>query len=69
MGDSLYYFKRHVIFLAVAVLFTAVFVIYARPWFWRVFGVVIYAAAAVHSVGSPSALSLFSPRRSQSLLS
>lgn len=47
MGDSLYYFKRHVIFLAVAVLFTAVFVIYARPWFWRVFGVVIYAAAAV----------------------
>jgi cell division protein FtsW len=47
MGDSLYYFKRHVIFLVVAVLFTAVFVIYARPWFWRVFGVVIYAAAAV----------------------
>ena len=47
MGDSLYYFKRHVIFLVAAVLFTAIFVIYARPWFWRVFSVAVYAASAV----------------------
>lgn len=47
MGDSLFYFKRHVIFLVAAVLFTAIFVIYARPWFWRVFGVAVYAASVV----------------------
>ena len=47
MGDSLYYFKRHLIFLLVATVFTAIFVIYARPWFWRVFGIGIYGVAAV----------------------
>ena len=47
MGDSLYYFKRHLIFLVVAAIFTAIFVIYARPWFWRVFGLGIYGVAAV----------------------
>ncbi|MBE6685128.1 MAG: hypothetical protein E7592_05715, partial [Ruminococcaceae bacterium] len=47
MGDSLYYFKRHLIFLLVATVFTALFVIYARPWFWRVFGIGIYGIAAV----------------------
>lgn len=47
MGDSLFYFKRHVIFLVAAALFTAVFVIYARPWFWRVFGVAVYAGSVV----------------------
>lgn len=45
MGDSLYYFKRHLIFLGIAVVITAVFVMYARPWFWRVFGVGAYAAS------------------------
>lgn len=47
MGDSLYYFKRHVIFLVAAVLFTAIFVIYARPWFWRVFGIAVYGGSIV----------------------
>lgn len=47
MGDSLYYFKRHIVFLVAAVLFTAVFVIYARPWFWRVFGIGAYGASVV----------------------
>jgi cell division protein FtsW len=47
MGDSLYYVKRHVIFLLAAAGFTSVFVIFARPWFWRVFGVAAYAGSVV----------------------
>lgn len=47
MGDSLYYVKRHIIFLLVAAAFTAVFVIFARPWFWRVFGIAAYAGSVV----------------------
>ena len=47
MGDSLYYVKRHIIFLLVAAGFTSLFVIFARPWFWRVFGVAAYAGSVV----------------------
>lgn len=47
MGDSLYYFKRHLIFIALSVLITTVFVVYARPWFWRVFGIAAYAISVV----------------------
>ena len=47
MGDSLYYFKRHIVFLLVAVVFTAVFVIYARPWFWRAFGIGAYGLSII----------------------
>jgi cell division protein FtsW len=47
MGDSLYYFKRHIIFLALAVVFTAVFVIYARPWVWRVFAMGSYGISVI----------------------
>lgn len=47
MHDSLYYVKRHVIFLIASVLLTSVFVIFARPWFWRMFGIVIYGAAVL----------------------
>ncbi len=46
-NDNLYYFKRHLIFIAVAIAFTAIFVIYARPWFWRVFGIAAYGASVV----------------------
>ncbi len=46
-NDNLYYFKRHLIFIAVAVAFTAIFVIYTRPWFWRVFGIAAYGASVV----------------------
>lgn len=46
-GDSLYYFKRHIVFVLVAIAFTTVFVIFARPWFWRVFGVAAYAGSVV----------------------
>ena len=47
MHDSLYYFKRHIGFLVVAALFSSIFVILARPWFWRVFGIATYGAAVV----------------------
>ena len=41
-GDSLYYVKKHILFLALSCAFTALFIIYARPWFWRVFGIAVY---------------------------
>ncbi len=47
MHDSLYYFKRHIGFLIGAVIFVVPFVAFARPWFWRVFGIVTYAASVV----------------------
>ncbi len=47
MGDSMFYFKRHVIFLVASVLFTSVFVIFARPWFWRMFGIGIYIVSVI----------------------
>lgn len=47
MGDSLYYFKRHLIFLTVSAIFTAIFVIYARPWFWRMFGMMSYVISVI----------------------
>ena len=46
-GDNLYYFKRHILFLLVAAVFTAIFVIYARPWFWRVFGIGVYGVSVI----------------------
>lgn len=46
-GDSMYFLKEYIIFAAIAVGITALFVIFARPWFWRIFGVVAYGAAAV----------------------
>ncbi len=47
MGDSLYYFKRHIGFLLASFVITALFVIYARPWFWRVFGIVAYGVSVI----------------------
>ena len=46
-GDSLYYVKRHIIYMALAAGMSAVFIWFARPWVWRVFGIVIYAASIV----------------------
>ena len=46
-GDSLYYIKRHLIFLGLSGIFTAIFVVYARPWFWRLFGILAYGASIV----------------------
>ncbi len=46
-GDSLYYVVRHVGFLLLAGMITVPFVILARPWFWRVFGMLAYIAAII----------------------
>ncbi len=43
-GDSLYYIKRHLLFIGLAVALTTPFVLRARPWFWRLFGVCAYGA-------------------------
>ncbi len=46
-GDSMYYFKRHVAFIAIAVLFAIPLVIFMRPKYWRPFGICVYAGSAV----------------------
>ena len=45
--DPLHYLIRNIIFSAIAIAVTIPFVIFARPWFWRIFGVVTYAGAVV----------------------
>ncbi len=45
--DSTYYLLRNILFSVVAVAITIPFIIWARPWFWRAFGVGTYAAAIV----------------------
>ena len=44
-GDSLYYIKRHLMFVAIAIAVTVPFVLQSRPWFWRLFGVCTYGAS------------------------
>lgn len=44
-GDSLYFFKRYILFAAISVLATAPFVLKADYTFWRGFGVALYTAA------------------------
>ena len=41
-GSSTYYLWRYVLFAIIATVVTALFVIYVRPWFWRVFAVGVY---------------------------
>ena len=45
-GDSAYFFVRYVIFAVAAIAVTIPFVMYARPWFWKCFGTVVYVASA-----------------------
>ena len=40
--DSTYYFKRHIAYLLLGFAVSVPFVIKARPWFWRAFGVGSY---------------------------
>ena len=47
MKDSLYYFKRHILFLFIGVMFTVPFVMFSRPWVWKAFGIVMYAVSIV----------------------
>ena len=44
--SSTYYLWRYLLFAVVATVVTVLFVIYARPWFWRVFGAGSYVASA-----------------------
>lgn len=41
-GDATYFFKRYLIFACLAILASAPFVLFAKPAFWRVFGVFLY---------------------------
>ena len=43
--SSTYFLWRYIIFTVASVAVTAVFVALARPWFWRIFGVLAYAAS------------------------
>lgn len=46
-GDSAYYVKRHIIYLLVGIAAAVPFVLKARPWFWRMFGVAAYAVSVL----------------------
>ena len=45
--DPAYYVKRHIIYLVLATAVTVPFVLKARPWFWRFFGVASYLGSVV----------------------
>ena len=45
--DPAYYVKRHIIYLVLAAAVTTPFVVKARPWFWRFFGVASYAGSVL----------------------
>jgi cell division protein FtsW len=45
--SSMHFFIRHIGFTVAAAIVTAVFVIFARPWHWRVIGVGTYIASVV----------------------
>lgn len=46
-GDSTYFLWRYILFAGIAVLGTLPFVLFARPWFWRLFGVCAYGGSVV----------------------
>ena len=45
--DSTYFIKKHLIYLAIAMVGTVPFVFMARPWFWKFFAICAYAGAVV----------------------
>ena len=45
--DAAYYIKRHILYLVIAAIVTVPFVLKARPWFWRFFGVAAYVGSVV----------------------
>ena len=45
--SSMHFFWRYIIFTLVAAVIAVFFVIYARPWFWRAFGIAAYAGSVV----------------------
>ncbi len=46
-GDSAYFVKRHIIYLIGSAAVTIPFVLKARLWFWRFFGVASYAVSVI----------------------
>ncbi len=46
-GDSAYFVKRHIAYLLLSAAVTAPFILCARPWFWRFFGVCSYGVSVV----------------------
>ena len=46
-GNSAHFLWRYILFAVIASVITVLFVIFARPWFWRIFGVGIYGIALV----------------------
>lgn len=45
--DSTYFLLRYVVFAVLAIAGTLPFVLFARPWFWRIFSVLAYGGAIV----------------------
>ena len=45
--DSTYFIKKHLMYLAIAVIGTAPFVFLARPWHWKLFAILSYGASVV----------------------
>jgi cell division protein FtsW len=45
--SSTHFFWRYIIFTLIAGVITLFFVIYARPWFWKMFGIAAYAGSVV----------------------
>ena len=45
--DSTYFIKKHLMYLALAVVGTAPFVLMARPWFWKFFAICAYGGSIV----------------------
>ena len=45
--DPLHYLVRNIIFSLLAIAVTIPFVLFARPWFWRMFGIGTYGVAVI----------------------
>ncbi len=45
--DSTYFIKKHLMYLALAMVGTAPFVFMARPWFWKFFAICAYGGSVV----------------------
>ncbi len=46
-GNSTHFLWRYILFAVMAIIITVPFIVYARPWFWRLFGVCSYAVSVI----------------------
>jgi cell division protein FtsW len=46
-GNSTYFLWRYILYAFISIVGTLPFIIFARPWFWRLFGVCSYAGSVV----------------------